>query len=135
MHLSKWPKRFFRDSTYAFPVLDGQYIVYSDVIPSRIAGVWIVPVSSSGKNSAEPKQLIKSLGSAGYSAITKSLYYTSPQNDLRQVFLPGGKEEIIRGTFPNLRLTTDFTISTDGKQIVYLDAKTVRKMVMIDNFH
>ena len=129
------PKRFFRDSTEAFPVLDGQYIIYSDVIPSRTPGVWIVPASSSEQTSMEPKQLITSLGFTDYNASTKSLYYASPQNDLRRILLPGGQEEVIRGTFPNLRLATQFSIDPDGKQIVYLDAKTVRKMVMIDNFH
>ncbi len=129
------PKRFFRDSTFAFPVLDGQYIVYSDVIPSRMPGVWMVSASSLGKSSSEPKQLIKSLGANDYNAITKSLYYTSTQNDLRRILLPGGKEEIVREAFPNLRLGTSFSLSLDGKQIVYLDAKNVRKMVMIDNFH
>ena len=127
------PKRFFRDSTSAMPVLNGQYVIYSYVILGRMPGIWIEPAS--GSVSAQRKQLIKSLGWRIYDATTKSLYYASPQNDLRRVFIPGGKEEIVHGTFPHLRPDTEFSISTDGKQIVYLDAKTVRKMVMIENFH
>jgi Tol biopolymer transport system component len=128
-------KRFFRDSTYAQPVLDGRYILYSDVIPSRRPGMWIEPVSSSGKPDSQAKEVIKSLGSVQYEPNTRSVYYTSPQNDLRRVFLPDGKEEIIRGTFPNLRLGYSFSISADGKNITYLDSKNVRKLIMIENFH
>lgn len=129
------PKRFFRDSTYAQPVLDGKYILYSDVIPSRKPGVWIEPVSSSDKLPSEARQVIKSLGFSVYDPITRSVYYTSTQNDLRRVSLPDGKEEIIRGTFPSLRLGTTFSISADGKQITYIDSKQISKLVMIENFH
>jgi serine/threonine protein kinase len=128
-------KRFFRDSTFAQPVLDGTYILYSDVNPSRRAGIWLEPASSSGKSSSEDRQVIKSLGSIVYDPISRSVYHTSPENDLRRVSLPDGKEEIVRGTFPNLRLTTSFSISTDGKQITYLDSKRISKLVMIENFH
>ncbi len=127
-------KRFFRDSTFAQPVLDGKYILYGDVIPSRKPGVWIEPVSSSGTSPSEARQVIKSLGSSVYNPITRSVYYTSTQNDLRRVQLPGGKEEIIQGTFPNLRLGTPFSISADGKHITYIDSKQISKLVMIENF-
>jgi len=128
-------KRFLRDSINAIPVLDGQYILYTDVIPSRRPGVWIEPTSSSGKSHSEAREVIKSLGWWMYDSVSRSLYYTSPQNDLRRVFLPGGKEEIVRGTFPNLRVGTTFSISAGGKQITYLDSKDIRKLVMIENFH
>jgi dipeptidyl aminopeptidase/acylaminoacyl peptidase len=128
-------KRFLRDSTNALPVLDGQYILYTDVIPSRKPGVWIEPASSSGKSHSEARKVINSLGWWMYDSVSRSVYYTSPQNDLRRVTLPDGKEEIIRGTFPNLRPVNSFSISADGKQITYLDSKDIRKLVMIENFH
>jgi len=128
-------KRFFRDSTYAQPVLDGKYILYSDVNPTRRPGMWIEAASSSGKPDSEPRQLIKSLGNLFYDPTSRSAYYTSQQNDLRRVSLPDGKEEIIHGTFPNLRLVTSFSLSADGKQIIYLDSKEIRKFVIIENFH
>ncbi len=128
-------RRFFRDSTFAIPVLDGQYVLYNDANPSRKPGVWIEPASSSGKLHSESRQVIKSLGYWVYDSVSRSVYYTSLQNDLRRISLPDGKEEIIQGTFPNFRLGNTFSISPDGKQIIYLDAKAISKLVMIENFH
>jgi dipeptidyl aminopeptidase/acylaminoacyl peptidase len=127
-------KRFFRDSTYAIPVLRGTYILYTDVIPSRKAGVWIEQVSGSGKSPAEPRQLITSLSSYQYDPAGGCVYYMSPQNSLHRVRIPEGKDEVVQGNFPNLRRETSFSLSPDGKSLTYLDSRTIGKMVMIDDF-
>ncbi len=124
--------RFFRDSTYAQPVLEGKYIIYSDALPTRSPGIWIEPVSTSGIIS-QPKQLIKSLGGIVYDPSMRSLYYSSTQNDLRRISLPDGKEEIVHGTFPNLRVSSSLSVSPDGKFIAYLDDRTTRKLTMVEN--
>lgn len=47
--------------------------------------------------------------------------------------LPDGKEERVRGTFPLLR--GGFSISYDGKEIIYADEYPSGKLVMIENLH
>lgn len=125
------PTRFFRDSTHAVPVLGGAYIVYTDVVPSRKAGVWIEPSREPGRS----RQLIKSLSSYRYDPAGGFVYYMSPQNALHRVRIPDGKDDIVRGTFTSLRRGAAFSLSPDGKTITYLDSRTVGKLVMIDDFH
>jgi eukaryotic-like serine/threonine-protein kinase len=129
------PTAFFRDSTTALPVLNGEYILFSDILPTRRVGLWLEPATASQGTSPASKQLIKSLSDTEYDPVTRTVYYTSIQNQLRRVTVPGGVDELVPGTFPNLRLGTDMSISADGRKIVYLDAKRVSKLVMIENFH
>jgi Tol biopolymer transport system component len=129
------PKRYFRDSTYATPVLGGAYILYTDVVPSRRAGVWIEPSSGLGRSTSGARQLIKSLSSYQIDPAGAYVYYISPQNALHRVAIPDGKDEPVRGAFPNLRRGAAFSLGPDGTSVVFLDSRTTGKLVMIDDFH
>lgn len=129
------PQRYFRDSTYATPVLGGRYILYADVVPSRRSGVWIEPSSARENPGAGPKQLIKSLSSYQIDPAGAFVYYVSPQNTLRRVRIPDGKDEPLPGAFPGLRRGAAFCLSPDGQSVTYLDSRTTGKLVMIDDFH
>lgn len=45
--------------------------------------------------------------------------------------LPEGREERIPGTFPGL--STLFSISSDGREIVYSDSRVSAKLVLVEN--
>jgi len=124
---------YFRDSTYAMPVLEGKYIIYADVVVGRNPGLWIVPAQPPGASPAKPRQLIKSLSNWIYSPAGGCLYFISTQNELIRLTLPDGKEEVVRGNLPHLRPLMDISISSDGSGIVYRDQKSIRKMIMIEN--
>ncbi len=125
-------KRFFRDSVDAEPILNGTYILYSDVILSRKPGLWIEPAP--GRPKEEPRELIKSLTSSYYEASTGHLYYITPQNTLRRMLLPAGKDEIVPGSFPDLTVSANLRVSPDGKRILWLDENRSTKLVLIENF-
>jgi Tol biopolymer transport system component/predicted Ser/Thr protein kinase len=108
-------KMYFRDSTYAFPVLGGTHAVTRDVIVGRDPGIWIEKNPSPGKADPGRRLLIKNLANPAYCDATASLYYVTPQSEVHRILLPGGNETVVVGSYPNL------------------DQKNVRKMVMIDN--
>jgi hypothetical protein len=116
-------------------VLQGSYILYTDVIPSRKPGVWIEPAPGPGGTPAEPRALIRSLSFYQYDPAGGFVYYMSPQNSLRRVKLPKGTDEAVQGSFTNLRRETTFSVSPDGKSLTYLHSRTTGKMVMIEDFH
>ncbi len=129
------PKRFFRDSTAAQPVLGGRYVVYMDVVQGRKTGVWLEAVPGSQASTVSPRQLIKSVGSYAYDAASKSVYYASPQNDLRRLSLPDGGEQVVPGNLPGFSVQSSFAISLDGRFIAYLDPRRASKLMLIDNLH
>jgi Tol biopolymer transport system component/predicted Ser/Thr protein kinase len=126
-------KIYFRDSTIAYPVLRGAYAVTRDVVAGKDPGIWIEKNPSEGTAGPERRLLIKHLASPVYCDATASLYYVTPQSEVHRILLPGGKETVVVGSYPNLHPFADISVSADGSQFVYLDSKNVRKMVMIDN--
>ncbi len=127
------PSRYFRDSMYARPVLNGDFIVYNDLIPTRRVGVWLESSPNSTRTPIAPKQLIRSLGDYEYDPTSRSLLYVSTQNKLRRVSLPDGTDRAVAGTFPQLRLGNEIALANNGKRMVYLESKQNKKLVLIDD--
>ncbi len=125
-------RMYFRDSTWAFPVLDGKYIVYRSVVLNE-PGIWIERAPTEGATDPGRRLLVKHVSEPVFNRATSSLFLVSPQGEVKRISLPDGKETTIRGTFPNLPPVSRISVSADGSRFVYLDSKTVRKMVMIDN--
>jgi eukaryotic-like serine/threonine-protein kinase len=129
------PKKFFRDSTNAEPVLDGEYVLYTNVIPTRGPGIWLDIAPGSAKPRSEPRQLIKSLAYHWYVPTLKSVYYQTAQGELRRLRLPDGEDQRVEGSLPGFTIQSLFKISSDGQRIAYLDTRNVSKLMLIDNFH
>jgi len=132
------PRRLFEDSTWAVPLQGGKYIGYSDLRSGR-HGFWIsAPLGKKEPGLPSPKKLV-STSSDDYGEFDKSgefLYFVKRAGELRRISIPAGKEEIIHGVFPGLAPTfehSNFDISYDGKEIVYTDARTNSKLIMIEN--
>ena len=152
------PGRTLRGTTAA----DGRYILFRDFHHGR-EGWWIVfvpaPVASDSSGIAstppafvgpltesemnDPERSLRDslINSAKYLlsddaqvviAPDKSvLVYRRENGEAGRIFLPVGRETRVPGTIPG-RLTS-FNVSTDGKEIVYVDSRLSAKLVMVEN--
>ena len=128
------PRKFFEDSTLAYPLQEGKYIGYADSRAGR-QGYWVSAAPGvKDPGLPAPKRLVL----FEYGEFDKSgrfFYYVKNAGELRRTSIPSGKEEIIRGVFPGLNPTfyhSTIDISYDGKDIVYTDARFNSKLVMIE---
>jgi hypothetical protein len=83
---------------------------------------------------ARPLKKIFELGSRPRLTIALSrefLYYVKNVGELRRITLPDGKEQRLPGTFPFLK--SEFNVSYDGQEIVWVDHRKQGKLVMIEN--
>lgn len=122
-------KPFFIDSTVAGPVLNGKYVFYRDY-RFGFLGRWIVPVDEQFAPKGKPKKVMDPVPFF-FTGRTNFLFYMPEKGKLVKVSLPDGKIQRIQGTFPGL--TGDFSVSADGKDIVYTEAHAKGKLVMIEN--
>jgi serine/threonine protein kinase len=129
------PTRYFRDSTLAEPVLNGEYVLYSGLPQTRKPGLWIERAPGSSTPRSEPKELATSAAHYSYDAVSKSVYYMNPQNELHRVSLPDGNDEKVQESFPGFGSQSKFNLSPDGMRIIYLDTRSVCKLMLIENFH
>jgi len=128
------PKQFFEDSTYAIPLQGGRYVGYYDTRAGR-KGLWIcVTPGTQDPRLPSPRKLGPPLLAGGeFDKSGEFYYYVKNAGELRRILISSGREEIVRGVFPGLTpLNSWFDISYDGKEIVYTDARTNSKLVMIE---
>jgi Tol biopolymer transport system component len=123
---------WFRDSTKGIPVLGGNYVVYNHTIYSRYPGIWLSP---NPPGATPPTLLMRSIAEYRFQPATGMLYYLTLQAEFRRMALPSLKDEKIPWTYPHLTINSDYSLSADGKSMVYLDSKRVKKMMLIDNLH
>jgi hypothetical protein len=121
----------YKDSVSLWPILDGKNVLLSD---SRIGkeGWYIVAAKNNQViEGATPKKLLTLSHPPNLSPDKKFYYYSSESEILKRISLPEGKDEQIPGTFPGLSWM--FSISSDGKEIVYNDSRLNAKLVLIEN--
>ncbi len=121
----------YADSVSLFPLLDGKHVLLYDTHVSR-QGWYIVPARDNRVlDRAVPKKILPALLPPNLSPDKKFLYYATGNGTLRRISLPDGKDEKVAGTYPGLLIL--FSISRDGKEIVYNDSRLNAKLVLIDN--
>ena len=121
----------YKDSINLWPILDGKHVLLTDGHIGK-EGWYIV----SAKNNqviegAKPKKLFTIIYPPNLSPDKRFFYYSEGNGILRRVSLPDGKDVPIPGTFPGLSIL--FSISYDGKEIVYNDSRLNAKLVLIEN--
>lgn len=120
-----------RDSLSLWPMRDGKNVLLLDVRPGK-AG-WYVAPARGGRipDGAVPRKLLSYIVPPTLSPDQKYFYYSLGDNLLRRVPLSDGNAEPLPGTFPGLFAM--FSLSRDGKEIVYSDRRVNAKLVLIEN--
>ncbi|MDI6767960.1 MAG: hypothetical protein QME52_14160, partial [Bacteroidota bacterium] len=132
------PRKFFEDSTLAYPLQGGKYVGYSDGRMGR-RGYWISAAPGIKDPVLPHPKKILDYQTTDYGEFDKSgkfFYYVKNAGELCRISIPSGKEEVIRGVFPGLNPAfyhSSFDISYDGKEIVYTDSRFNSKLIMIEN--
>jgi eukaryotic-like serine/threonine-protein kinase len=121
----------YKDSVNLWPILDGKNVLLFDIHIGK-AG-WYVAAAKNNQviEGTKPKKLVTFRHPPNLSPDKKFLYYAVESEILRRISLPEGKDERIPGTFPGLSFL--FSISSDGKEIVYNDSRLNAKLVIIEN--
>lgn len=122
-------KEFFLDSTSAVPVLKGKYMFYRDN-HFRINGRFIVEVDGNYAPKGKPRKIMEPFPFY-FTGFTDYFYFMPEPGRLVKLSLPSGKVQNVPGTFPGLN--GDFSVSDDGKDVIYTEAHEKGKLVMIDN--
>jgi serine/threonine protein kinase len=124
-------ERFSDDSLFVIPILKEKYVLIRDYHAAR-SGWWITSMSSyKSSGTKEAKLLINNV--VDWWLSNRDFYYTVFSNkkyELRRISLPGGKEVPVKHKFPTM---AEFSISDDGRDIVFIERYTKTKFIIIDN--
>jgi len=121
-------KELLNDSLGTTPLPGNQYLLgFSDKAGRE--GAWLFPVDK--KKPA--RRLFKGEfpGPVRVSPNGKFLLYVKSPGELWKISVPDGKQERLPRNFPGLSYF--FSISQDGKEIVYIEKREAGKLVMIEN--
>ncbi len=121
----------YKDSVTLWPILDGKNVLLIDHHIGREGWYIVATKNNQVIEGAKRKRLLTRAYPPNLTPDRKFFYYSAERDILRRISLPEGKDERIQGTFPGLyRL---FSISSDGKEIVYNDSRLNAKLVLIEN--
>jgi serine/threonine protein kinase len=118
------PQQFYEDSTRAYPIQNGRYILFFDYRRSR-QGWWID--LSPADNNALGRTTKKILGPMNVSVAPdgRFLLYRASSGELQKVSLPDGTVRSLPFRLQRIRENMGSegigTISSDGKEIVYIE--------------
>jgi Tol biopolymer transport system component len=126
-------KRFFEDSTQAFPFASGKKIVYEDRRKGK-EGAWIISadyVTNAAKS--RPKRLFgpDEIRQAGFSA--NYFYYWNKRGELWRLNCSTEGKERVKGQFPGLTAGDQIFVREDDKEFLYIPFKLSGKLVLIEN--
>ncbi len=134
-------KQFSPDSTLAFPVLSGKYLLYSDLHRGK-RGIYLVPADFLEKPSDSQLKPIEPMERLAYNCVlspTGTFYIRyDERGQAWRVDLPSGKKERLTHTLPYLSTgpinPAYASISYDGKEILYSESpRRVGKILLIEN--
>jgi Tol biopolymer transport system component len=134
-------KQFSPDSTLAFPVLSGKYLLYSDRHRGR-RGIYLVPPDILQKPSDSKLKPIEPLEQwAGNCVLSPTGTFYIRYDEKGQAWrvdLPSGKKQRITPTLPRLSTGPIYpasaSISYDGKEILYSESpRRVGRILLIEN--
>jgi serine/threonine protein kinase len=134
-------KQFSPDSTLAFPVLSGKYLLYSDLHRGK-RGIYLVPADFLEKPSDSKLKPVEPLEQLAYNCVlspTGTFYMRyDGRGDVWRVDLPSGKKQRLTHTLPRLSTGPTYpayaSISYDGKEILYSESpRRVGRILLIEN--
>ncbi len=120
-------RQVYQDSTLAYPILGGSYILFYDLRSGR-DGWWITESSGSGN----PRMILSPGFSARVAPNGRFLLYVKPGGEIWKIALPGGGRQSIGRRFPGLFSATFVNLSYDGKELVYVERVRSSRLVMIE---
>jgi eukaryotic-like serine/threonine-protein kinase len=127
-------KQFYLDSTFAFPILKGTYILYGDLRNGR-QGIWIDPSPGARSVSSKPRRILSFTDPFAVGPDGRFILLITDAGEISKMTLPDGRRERIPAVFPGVSLSSNLTISDDGKELIYVDGRISAKLVMIENLH
>jgi len=133
------PQQVYDDSTRAYPIQDGRYILFQDYRRGR-QGWWIdmSPAVTKSGNRAMKKIFGAEYGSrVSIAPDGRFLLYRTRSGELQKVSLPDGKVQRLPFRIQNIDLRYDWhgigAITRDGKELAYIEYVTTGKLVLVEN--
>jgi Tol biopolymer transport system component len=140
------PVRFFQDSTWAYPILDGKYLIFYD-FHAGMEGWWVVRnLSPDGTSYSGRRKICSTEYKIFLEPHGNFLIYITPPHRIVKVDLPGGsKEQLFFGSeqlragrvLPNfaqgIGVSTIPSLSYDSKEFIYTEYLRIGKLILVKN--
>ena len=128
------PMPVYDDSTRAFLVQGGKYIVFRDLHQGKDVGVWIVDATRPRDVQRKTARLLSwHSDDIKMSGMGNIIYSGRGTGEIWRMVLPDGKEERIKGDFSGVAGVFDFYPSWDGKEMIIVKQRYISNIVMIGN--
>ena len=124
----------YKDSTLAFPVSSGKLILYMDLHYSSRGKYYVISLTNGKNPSLNKPGFLFTSEDYNQEIINQNYTYTENSNEIwRYNYISGKKERI--NYYVNLMSYwgLGFNVSSDDKEIIYLEHKRSSKFVMIEN--
>ncbi len=121
----------YKDSVCLFPILDGRNVLFTDSHIGKRGWYIVAAKDHQVLEGATPRRILSDVYPPNLSPDKNFFYYSTEDGMLRNLSLRDGKDEKIAGTFPGL--SSLFSISSNGEEIVYNDSRLNAKLVLIEN--
>ncbi len=128
------PGKVYDDSTNAFMIQGGKYILFHDRHKGKDLGVWIADGAKSREEQRKTARLLKwNSRNIKVSGDGKTLYSHRGAGELWGMTIPDGKEERIKADFLGVENFYDFSPNWDGTKILIIKRQSQQKILMIEN--
>lgn len=128
------PREVYDDSTAAFLVQGGKYILYHDLHAGKDIGVWITDGNKPREIQRKTACLlpwtshnIKTSGDGKFNFSIRG------KNALWKIAIPDGKEERLRADFLGVEYFDDFASSWNGKEVIITKWRRSTSIVIIED--
>jgi hypothetical protein len=128
------PTRVYDDSTRAFFIQGGKYILFQDLHKGKDVGVWIVDGTQPREVQRKTARLLPwHSQNIKLSGDGKVLYSVRGAGEIWRIALPYGKEEHIKADFLGVDFIDDFSPNWDGKEMIIIKWRFRSNLVIIEN--
>jgi Tol biopolymer transport system component len=130
------PQRFYDDSTQAYSMQNGKYVLFRDYRQGR-EGWWVDMSPSVAKGSGRITRKILPPLSTSIAPNGRFLLYRTSTSELQKVSLPDGKTQGLpyrmQSIYENAGPEGIGAITSDGKEIVYIEYAFSGKLVLVES--
>ena len=128
------PEQFYEDSTNAYAIQNGKYVLFRDYQAGRV-GWWIDTAPSSTKSGRGFAKKVLGPVRAAIDPNGQFMLYSSTLGGLVKVTLPDGNEQRLPYRIPKTIFGTPirFSISQDGKSVVFIEQVSNSKLMLLEN--
>jgi len=126
------PTRVYDDSTLAYYIQRGRYIIYYDFhIGKDPKQLWIVDGTKPREVQRKTARLLPF--TSLFKGDSKNAYWLKEAGDIWKMTLPNGKLERIQANFLGVEYFNDFNPSQDGGEMIIVKRRYSANVVMIEN--